>query len=61
MHKSVLDAVSSMQSLRQGFRGTWFIEGKVSGEGKGGKQDGVGEGLSKDALSQLESNLGFTL
>lgn len=61
MHKIVLDPVSLMPSLRQGFRGMWFIEGKVSGEGEEGKQDGVREGLSKDPLSQPESNLGFTL
>ena len=51
---------SSLQSLRQGFRGTRFIEGKVSGEEERGNQDGAGEGLSKSPHSQLESDLDFT-
>lgn len=51
---------SSLQSLRRGFRGTRFIEGKVSGEEERGKQDGAGEGLSKSPLSQMESDLDFT-
>lgn len=51
---------SSMQSLRQGFRGTRFIEGKVSGEEERGKQDRAGEGLSKSPFSQLDYDLDFT-